>query len=66
MNVAWNRDFFGETNLQVVLRDDEGVVLESKILTTKVSRSSSGVVRKRMLRLEKARKIGEMDLPTFI
>ena len=65
MNVAWNREFFGETNLQVVLRDDEGVVLESKILTTKVSRASSGVLRKRMLRLEKARKIGEMDIPTF-
>ena len=65
MNVAWNREFFGNTNLQVVLRDDEGVVLESKILTTKVSRTSSGVLRKRMLRLEKARKIGEKDIPVF-
>ena len=63
MNVAWNRDFFGKTNIQVVLRDDEGVVLESKILTTKVSRSSTSVLRKRMLRLEKARNIGEMDIP---
>jgi hypothetical protein len=65
MNVAWNREFFGKTNIQVVLRDDEGVVLESKILTTKVSRSSTSVLRKRMLRLEKARKIGEMDVPIF-
>jgi hypothetical protein len=65
MNVAWNREFFGKTNIQVVLRDDEGVVLESKILTTKVSRSSTSVLRKRMLRLEKARKIGEMEVPIF-
>jgi len=38
-------------------------VLESQVLTTKVSRKVSNALRKRQLRLEKARKIGEMDIP---
>ena len=63
MNVAWNRNFYGATNIQVVLRDDKGVVLESQVLTTKVSRKVSNALRKRQLRLEKARKIGEMEIP---
>ncbi len=65
MNIAWNRSFYGKTNIQVVLRDDDGVVVESKILSTQVSRKSSDVLRKRMLRLEGARKIGEMEIPTI-
>ena len=63
MNIAWNRDFYGKSNIQVVLRDESGIVLESKVLTTEVSRKTSNALRKRMLRLERARKIGEMDIP---
>ena len=63
MNVAWNRSFYGPTNVQVVLRGEDGVVLESKVLTTEVSRRTSNALRKRMLRLEKARRIGEMEIP---
>ena len=63
MNVAWNRNFYGTTNIQVVLRDEDGVVLESKVLTTEVSRKTSNALRKRMLRLEDARKIGDMAIP---
>jgi hypothetical protein len=63
MNVAWNRNFYGRTNIQVVLRDEAGIVLESKVLTTEVSRKTSNALRKRMLRFEKAREIGEMDIP---
>ena len=63
VNIAWNRNFYGRTNIQVVLRDESGFVLESKVLTTEVSRKTSNAIRKRMLRLEKAREIGEMDIP---
>ena len=63
MNIAWNRDFYGKSNIQVVLRNESGIVLESKVLTTEVSRKTSNALRKRMLRLERARKIGEMDIP---
>lgn len=63
MNVAWDRNFYGTTNIQVVLRGEDGVVLESKVLTTIVSRKTSNALRKRMLRLERARKIGEMEIP---
>lgn len=64
MNIAWDRSFYGKTNIQVVLRDDEGVVIESKILNTKITKKSSDVLRKRMLRLEDAREIGEMEIPS--
>ena len=63
MNIAWNRNFYGLTNIQVMLRDEDNIVLESKVLTTNVSRKTSNVLRKRMFRLESARKIGEMDIP---
>ena len=63
INVAWERSFFGIANIQVVLRDNGGVVLESKVLTIDVSRKSTDILRKRMLRLETARKVGEMKIP---
>ena len=63
MNIAWNRNFYGLTNIQVMLRDEDNIVLESKVLTTNVSRKTSNVLRQRMFRLESARKIGEMDIP---
>ena len=66
MNVAWDRSFYGVTNIQVVLRDEDGVVLESRVLTTEVSRRTSNALRKRMQRLEKARKIGELEIPTAV
>jgi len=64
MNIAWNRSFYGKTNIQVVLRDQENIVLESKVLITEVTRKASNALRKRMLRLDSARKIGEQDIPT--
>ena len=59
------QNFYGTANVQVVLRGEEGVVLDSRVLTTEVSRRTSNALRKRMLRLEKARKIGEMEIPRF-
>ena len=63
MNIAWNRNFYGKTNVQVVLRDESGIVLQSRVLTTEVSRKTSNALRKRMVRLEKAREIGELEIP---
>ena len=65
MNIAWNRNFYGKTNIQVVLRDESGIVVESRVLVTEVSRKISNAIRKRMIRLEKAREIGEMDIPVI-
>ena len=63
MNVAWNRKFSGDTTIQVILRDRNNVVIQSRVLTTTVSKKSSNLVRKRMMRLEKARAIGELKVP---
>jgi hypothetical protein len=63
INVAWNRKFSGNSNIQVILRDDEGIVLESQVLTTLVERNSSDNTRERVKRLEIARKIGELAIP---
>lgn len=63
INVAWNRKFSGNSNIQVILRDDEGIVLESQVLTTIVARNSADNTRERVKRLEVARKIGELAIP---
>jgi hypothetical protein len=65
INVAWNRNFRGLSNIQVILRDDDGIILESQVLNTLVQSRSTDYVRERIKRLEKARKIGELRLPTF-
>jgi len=63
INVAWNRKFSGNSNIQVILRDDEGIVLESQVLTTIVARNSADNTRERVKRLEVARKIGDLTIP---
>jgi hypothetical protein len=63
INVAWNRKFSGNSNIQVILRDDEGIVLESQVLTTIVARNSADNTRERVKRLEVARKIGDLAIP---
>ena len=63
INVAWNRKFSGNSNIQVILRDDDGIVLESQVLTTLVERNSADNTRERIKRLEIARKIGELSVP---
>tara|TARA_X000001036_G_scaffold265772_1_gene246873 strand:+ start:2868 stop:4403 length:1536 start_codon:yes stop_codon:yes gene_type:complete len=63
INVAWNRRFSGNSNIQVILRDDDGIILESKVLTTFVERNSADNTRERVKRLELARKIGELSIP---
>ena len=63
INVAWNRSFSGNSNIQVILRGDDGIILESKVLTTFVERNSADNTRERIKRLEIARKIGELSIP---
>ena len=41
INVAWNRKFRGRSDIQVILRDDEGIILESQVLTTFVESNSA-------------------------
>ena len=64
INVAWNRSFRGASNIQVILRDDDGIILESQVLTTFVERNSADTTRERIKRLEVARKIGELGIPS--
>jgi len=64
INVAWNRKFHGRSDIQVILRDDEGIILESQVLTTFVESNSADNTRERIKRLEKARKIGELKIPS--
>jgi len=63
INVAWNRNFHGLSNIQVILRDDDGIILESQVLSTIVRSRSADYVRERIKRLEKARRIGELSIP---
>ena len=63
INVAWSRSFSGDSNIQVILRDDDGIILESNVLTTIVERNSADNTRERVKRLEVARKIGELSIP---
>jgi hypothetical protein len=64
INVAWNRKFYGRSDIQVILRDDEGIILESQVLTTFVESNSADNTRERIKRLEKARRIGELSIPS--
>ena len=63
IGVAWTNQFKGPANVQVILRDDDGVVLESIVVSTHVSVGESGLVNERKKNLELARKWGDSALP---
>ena len=63
IGVAWPRSFQGPVDVQVILRDDEGIVLESQVIRTIVRRSAGRQTNKRMHKLEDARKQGDLPLP---
>lgn len=63
IGVAWTGRFKGPANVQVVLRDDEGVVLESIVVSTHVGLGDSGLVKERKKNLELARNWGDSALP---
>ena len=63
IGVAWTNRFKGPANVQVILRDDDGVVLESIVVSTHVGVGESGLVKERKKNLELARKWGDSALP---
>ena len=63
IGVAWTNRFKGPANVQVILRDDDGVVLESIVVSTHVGVGESGLVKERKKKLELARKWGDSSLP---
>lgn len=63
IGVAWPRTFRGPADVQVILRDDEGLVLESQVIRTMVRRSNGSQMKTRMRKLEAARKSGERPIP---
>ena len=63
IGVAWERGIRGRQNVQVILRDDEGIVLDSRILKTKIFSNDNQLLRQRLKRMLSARAIGESSLP---
>lgn len=65
IGVAWPRSFHGPADVQVILRDDEGIVLESQVIRTMIRRSAGRQMSKRMHKLDAARKQGDLALPVI-
>ena len=63
IGVAWPRSFVGPADVQIILRDDEGIVLESQVVRTMVRRSPGHQMADRMHKLDVARKQGELPIP---
>ena len=65
LNVAWDRGFKGDAQVQVTLRDDDGVVLGSRIVRTNVQPKESRQRIDRIHQLLRVRRYSELDLPAF-
>ena len=63
IGVAWNENVRGRRNVQVILRDDDGNILGSRIIKTNVLVGESNLSRQRLKRMLKARSKGESPLP---
>ena len=63
IGVAWNENVRGRRNVQVILRDDDGNILGSRIIKTNVLVGESNLSRQRLKRMLKARSKGENPLP---
>tara|TARA_B100001564_G_scaffold315656_1_gene290505 strand:+ start:3211 stop:4740 length:1530 start_codon:yes stop_codon:yes gene_type:complete len=63
IGVAWPKDFTGPADVQIILRDDEGVVLESQVVRTDVRRSGGSQSKLRTRNLGLARRKGDLPLP---
>ena len=63
IGVAWPRNFHGPADVQIILRDDDGIVLESQVIRTMIQRTTGSQISHRIRRLEAARKHGELPLP---
>jgi hypothetical protein len=65
IGVAWPRNFNGPADVQVILRDDDGIVLESQVIRTMIQRATGNQISQRIRKLEAARKHGELALPNL-
>jgi hypothetical protein len=63
IGVAWPRNFTGPADVQVILRDDDGIVLESQVIRTMIQRSAGSQIKNRIRKLEAARRHGDLPLP---
>ena len=63
INVAWDRGFQGDAQVQITLRDDEGIVLGSRIVRTNVLPKESRQRIERIRQLLRVRRFSELDLP---
>ena len=66
IGVAWPRSFRGAADVQVILRDDEGIVLESQVIRTIIHRVAGSQAKQRIRTLEAARVHGELPLPKLV
>ncbi len=53
-------------DVQVILRDDDGIVLESQVIRTMIRRSAGSQTQNRIRKLEVARRHGELPLPKLL
>jgi hypothetical protein len=66
IGVAWPRSSRGPVDVQVILRDDDGVVLESQVIRTMIQRGTGSQTKNRIRKLEAARRHGELALPKLL
>ena len=64
LGVAWKRGFKGEKVVQVILKDDEGLVLKSRVINAHDTMNDVQLQKMRTRRIHRARSIGEIALPT--
>jgi len=65
IGVAWKKGVRGKRNVQVILRDDNDIILGSRIIQTEVVTGDTSLSRQRLKRMLKARAIGENPLPAI-
>lgn len=63
LGVAWPERIEGDRYVQVILRDEEGVVIESRVLRTVVKRRNNTHTLKKNRNLERARAWGTRPMP---
>jgi hypothetical protein len=63
LGVAWPERVEGDRYVQVILRDEDGVVIESRVLRTVVSRRTSTHALKKNKNLERARAWAKRAMP---
>jgi hypothetical protein len=64
IGVAWKRGMRGIKNVQVILRDDDGCVLDSRAMQTEKATLINSATGSRIKQILNARSIGESPLPS--